>query len=467
MARSKSQPGALYESAPIREAARALVEAVRAEAEQQELPPKQVEKLLREIGRMRGRPLPLPMLAGGQGRGARVRLADGRTLIDFVSGLGAYLFGHSDPDLLETAAIASACDSVFQGHLLPGVEYPNLLKALLRHTGPRIRHGWLSVSGATANENALKIVLQKRAPADQLLAFERSFAGRTMAMAEITDKAAYRQGLPVSGRVHHVPFYDPDQPSRTLAAIDAVLARHPGRVAGMIFELIQGEGGFHTAPAAFFREVMEHCRQHGLAVWVDEVQTYGRTGELFAYRTLGLEDWVDVVTCGKAVQGSAVLFTKPYNPKPGLIAGTFAGSSAGLAVGARIVERLESEGYLGPEGRIALLGSRVERRLDGLRRRLPRAVGPRSGMGAMQAFVPFDGSAEGGEGGAAGGLRGGPAPVERRRAAHQAAHAPAGEHQRRGARERLHHPGEGHAARGGGVWAAVLSLHPDERGSTC
>jgi acetylornithine aminotransferase len=65
-----------------------------------------------------------------------------------------------------------------------------------------------------------------------------------------------------------------------------------------------------------------------------------------------------------------------------------------MAVGARIIERLESEGYLGPEGRIALLGGRVERRFESLRRRLPRAASALSGIGAMQAFVPFDGSPE-------------------------------------------------------------------------
>ncbi len=139
---------------------------------------------------------------------------------------------------------------------------------------------------------------------------------------------------------------------------------------------------------------MERCRKAGIAVWVDEVQTFARTGELYAFRTLGLEDYVDVVTVGKALQGSAVLFRKRYNPRPGLVAGTYAGATAGMAVGARIIERLEREGYLGPEGRIVLLGRRVERRFESLAKRLPHAVGPRSGTGAMHAFVPFDGRAE-------------------------------------------------------------------------
>ena len=80
--------------------------------------------------------------------------------------------------------------------------------------------------------------------------------------------------------------------------------------------------------------------------------------------------------------------------KPGLVAGTFAGATTGMAVGARIIERLDKEGYLGPEGRVAVLARRVEKRFASLAKRLPRAVGERSGMGAMQAFIPFDGSPE-------------------------------------------------------------------------
>jgi acetylornithine/N-succinyldiaminopimelate aminotransferase len=195
--------------------------------------------------------------------------------------------------------------------------------------------------------------------------------------------------------VLHVPFHDPEEPlstERSLAVLDEHLARYPGRVAAMLFELVQGEGGLYTAPHEFFAALMQRCRAAGVAVWVDEIQTFARTGELFAFRTLGLDDLVDVVTAGKVLQGSAVLFRRSYNPRPGLVAGTYAGASVGMAVGARMIERLESEGYLGPEGRIAVLERRVERRFELLRKRLPEAVGERSGVGAMHAFVPFDGS---------------------------------------------------------------------------
>jgi 4-aminobutyrate aminotransferase-like enzyme len=381
----------------VRQAARELLAAVAEEIDATLLSPKAYERALREIERLRGQPLFYPALSGGTGSGARVRLADGATRIDFISGIGVYGFGHSDPDLLETAVIAAAGDSVYQGHLFPGIEYLELSKALLRHAGKQMKHVWLSISGAMANENALKLIFQKHAPADRVIVFEGAFAGRTLVMAELTDRPGYREGLPLRGNVLHVPFFDPTEPhsiERSVSVLEAHLKRHPGQIAGMLFELLQGEGGFNTAPREFFTALMECCRSAEIAVWVDEVQTFARTGELFAYRTLELEEYVDVVTAGKMLQGSAVLFRKGYKPRPGLIAGTFAGSTVGLAVGTRIIERLEADGYLGADGRIAILGGRFERRLDALRKRLPNTIGERSGMGAMQAFVPFDGSEE-------------------------------------------------------------------------
>jgi len=398
MAKTRSGPfKSLRDTPRVREAARELIAAVAEELGERAISPKAYERALRDIERLRGRPLFFPALSGGTGRGARVRLADGTTRLDFISGIGAYGFGHSDPDLLESAVVAAAGDAVYQGHLLPGSEYLQLSKALLRHAGKKLKHVALSVSGSMANENALKLILQKNAPADRIVVFERAFAGRTLAMSELTDRPAYREGLPLRGNVLHVPFFnsrDSYSIARSVTALDAHLKRYPGQIAGMLFELVQGEAGCNTAPREFFAALMERCRDAKLAVWVDEVQTFARTGELYAFQTFDLGEYVDVVTVGKALQGSAVLFSRAYKPRPGLIAGTYAGSTVGLAVGLRTIERLERDGHLGADGRVAVLGGRFARRLESLRKRLPRAVGQASGIGAMQAFVPFDGSAE-------------------------------------------------------------------------
>ncbi len=396
MAKKSTNPlSPLLESDAIREAARALVNAVQEEAAGRSLSHKYYEKAIRDVERLRGRELFYPMLSAGAGTGARLQLADGTTKLDFIGAIGVYAFGHGDRDLLENAVVAAASDVLFQGHLMPGPEYLRISKALLRHAGPRLKHVWLSLSGAMANENALKMIHHKKPSADRMIVFDGAFHGRTLAMAELTDRPAFREGLPLRGNVLQVPFFDAEDEhssERSLAALETHLRRYPGQIAAMGFELVQGEGGFNTAPREFFVALMERCRTAGLAVWVDEVQTFARTGELFAFHTLQLDEYVDIATVGKTLQGSATLFSKEYNPKPGLVSGTFAGNTVGMAVGARIIERLEEDGYLGPEGRTAVLGGRIERRFQSLAKRMPKAIGPRSGLGAMQAFVPWHGS---------------------------------------------------------------------------
>jgi acetylornithine/N-succinyldiaminopimelate aminotransferase len=378
-----------------RDAATALVDAAAEERAGRKLSPAAYQRAIDALGKQRGRPLMLPLLLGGPAEGAYLRLADGRRVLDWIGGIGVYAFGHGDAALLETAAHTAAATPVFQGHLVPGLEQLKLGRLLRRHAAKRLRHVWFSLSGAVANENALKLIWQKHAPADHIVVFEGAFAGRTTTMAELTDKPAFREGLPLRGIQLTVPFFDPERSgsvAHSLDQLDQHLVRHEGRIAAMLFELVQGEAGIRTAPREFFVALMERCRKARIAVWVDEVQTYARTGELFAHRTFGLEKWVDVVTAGKGLQGSAVLFRPAYNPKPGLISGTYAGSSVGLAVAARMIDRLERERFLGEDGRIALLGRRVRQQLGVLERTQPAAVRDVDGIGAMWAFTPLDGS---------------------------------------------------------------------------
>jgi acetylornithine/N-succinyldiaminopimelate aminotransferase len=386
---------AVSNSPAVKAAARALVDAVQREIAAHPLDAEGYAAAVQQLAEVRGRPLFYPLVLSGAGEGARVRLADGRSVLDFIGGIGVYAFGHSERDLLDAAVVAAARDVVFQGNLAPGLEQLRLARLLLRHASPRLAHVWLSISGAMANENAIKMIWQKHYPAHFIVAFENAFAGRTTTMAEVTDKPGFREGLPLRGNVLYVPFFDPrveGGTQRSLAALDAHLKRYPGQIAGMLFELVQGEGGFNTAPREFFVALMERCREAKIAVWVDEVQTFARTGELFAHRTLGLEQYVDLVTVGKILQGSAVIYTRDYSPREGLVAGTYAGATVGMTVGARIIEKLAREGYLGANGRVAGIARRVEARFAALAARMPKAIGARSGIGAMQAFIPFDGA---------------------------------------------------------------------------
>ena len=359
------------------------------------LSPQRMALDLRELGALRGRPAFYPYLGSGVGRGARAMLADGRWVLDFALGIGVHLFGHGNLDLIETALRAAASDLVMQGNLVFNREYFLLMQALMKHAPRGMDHCWLALSGADANENALKIVRQKRDGRAGVIAFKGCFHGRTSAMAEITDRPDYRLGQPASFPVHLVPFFDrhqPDSIEATLAAVREVIRRDGDTIATLIVELVQGEAGFVTAPREFFVPIFEECRRAGIPIWADEVQTFGRTGELFATDLLELADYVDIITIGKCLQGSAVMFRKSFAPDPGLVSGTFSGATAAMAVGRRIIEKLTGEGYLGPAGRIRQLEHMTRTHLENLLHKHPGAISEVDGVGAMLAFRVGGGS---------------------------------------------------------------------------
>jgi 4-aminobutyrate aminotransferase-like enzyme len=369
------------------------------------------EQWLNRQAQVKGKPALYPYVGSGLGHGPLVELADGSVKWDLINGIGVHMFGHSDPDLVATAIRAAANDIVMQGNLqfnADAIEFGELLIAEASK-GSRLRHAFLINSGAMANESALKVCYQKTAPACRVMAFSDCFMGRSTTMAQIGDSAAGRVGLPLNTLVDYISFFDPDDPrgstEQALRQVQACIHRYPGQHACFIFELIQGEGGFNTGTREFFEPLMKLCKDHGIAVWVDEVQTFGRTTEMFGYQWLGLGQYVDVVTLGKMSQVCACLFTEEFNPKPGLLSATFVGSTVSLQVGRRILQRLRSGGYYGAEGRIAGLQAAFRQHAAALVARRPelfppvphpfghtrRVDGHFGGVGGLMRLTPFAG----------------------------------------------------------------------------
>ena len=216
-------------------------------------------------------------------------------------------------------------------------------------------------------------------------------------MAEITDRPDYRVGQPATFPVHYVPFYDrndPDSIARSLAALSDVVAREGERIAAFIVELVQGEAGFVTAPREFFVPLFEECRRAAIPIWADEVQTFARTGELFATDLLKLADYVDLITIGKVFQGSAVLYRRSFAPDPALISGTYSGATVAMAVARRMIERMFEGAMFGPEGRERELERLTREHLRILAERHPGVVSEVDGVGAMLSFRVGDGALE-------------------------------------------------------------------------
>jgi len=356
-------------------------------------------QFIQNFSRARGRDLNYPYIASGIGSGPFIELLDGSVKYDMITGIGINFFGHSHPALISEMIDALPSDTM-QGNLQPGHEPKAILEAILSRVkkGSKLSHGWLMCSGTMSNEVALKIIRQKKFPATKILAFKDCFAGRSTAMQEITDNPAYRQGQPVYGEVEYLPFYGSRigleaSIQATVTTMKEYLTRYPDKFAAMMVEPVQGEGGFNVAPREYFVRVFEEAKKANLAIWLDEIQTFGRTGELFAHEKLELQEYVDVVTIGKMLQACMVLYSSEYNPKPGLVAGTFSGSTVALRAGRKVVEMLFEGEFLGPQGKIERMASRyvenMKRISEGSCKGLVSDI---RAFGGMFAFKPMNGT---------------------------------------------------------------------------
>lgn len=353
-----------------------------------------------KYGKVRGRDLFFNYIGTGRGHGPYTELIDGSVKLDLINGIGVNIVGHSHPVALKASVYGALSNIVMQGNLQPNTEYGQVLEKLVEIASrkSRLKHAWLTTCGAMANENALKIVRQKTNGARMVIAMENAFAGRSTTMAEITDNPAFREGLPTHDEVLRIPFYDKNDPNSSknaLAKLEQYLSDHKGDVCAFTFEPMQGEGGFNVAPREYFIPMFEACRKAGVPIWFDEVQTFCRTGEFFAFQTMNLGEYVDVVTVAKSLQGAATLYTEEFNPRAGLVSGTFAGASSALASGHAILNMLDN-GYMGPNGKIQKIHNEFIEMLNSINTSGPTIGQLRdpSGLGLMIGVVPLDGSKE-------------------------------------------------------------------------
>ena len=359
------------------------------------------QAMLDEYSSLRGGKVYFPYLGSGIGNGPFVELADGSVKMDLISGIGVHGYGHSHPKLIDAGIDAALCDTVMQGNLQANpsiVDTSRLLVDLAKKSGSGINHCFLTTSGAMANENALKLAFQKNTPANRIVAFTHCFAGRTLALAQVTDKAAYRQGLPDTIAVDYIPFFDEAAPERsTEIAVNHFkyyLKRHPGKYAAIWLELIQGEGGYYPGQTEFFQKLMMVARENGVAVIADEVQTFGRTSRPYAFQHFGLDELIDIVTVGKITQVCATLFTDNYKPQPGLISQTFTGSNMTILAANAILQGMVDAGNFGDDGKNMSLHKHFADRLTQLSKKHPGCISGPFGIGGMVAFTPFDGSSK-------------------------------------------------------------------------
>ena len=327
---------------------------------------------------------------------------EGRRYIDFAAGIAVLNTGHRHPRLV--AAVQKQLErfthTAYQ--IVPYASYIELAEKInQRAPGQWAKKTAFFTTGAEAVENAIKIA-RAATGRPAVIAFSGGFHGRTMMGMALTGKVVpYKVGFgPFPSEVYHAPYpceLHGVSVEDSLKALQVLFKADidPKRVAAIIFEPVQGEGGFNVAPAAFVKALRALCDEHGILLIADEVQTgFGRTGKLFAMEHYGVAP--DLTTMAKSLAGgmplSAVCGRAEIMdaPAPGGLGGTYAGNPLAVASALAVLEVLEEENLI---ARGAALGERLMDRLHSLRPRVPQIAEVR-GLGAMVAveFQQADGS---------------------------------------------------------------------------
>ena len=320
---------------------------------------------------------------------------EGRRLIDFGAGIAVVNTGHNHPKV-KAAAIAQLekfSHTCFQ--VTPYESYVALAEKLNRLApGPTPKKTLFLSTGAEAVENAVKIA-RIATGRSAIVAFAGGFHGRTYMGMALTGKVQpYKAGFgPFPAEIFHLPFpnaYHGVSAAESFRALDQLLKSDvdPARVAAIIIEPVQGEGGFNIAPAGFLQELRTLCDQYGILLIVDEIQTgFARTGRLFAHDYAGIE--ADLMTTAKGIAGGLPLSAVTGKAaimdaaSPGGLGGTYAGSPAALAAGLAVLEVIEEEKLA---ERAIAIGQLFRQRLAQLAERSKGAIGDIRNLGAMIAI---------------------------------------------------------------------------------
>lgn len=313
-----------------------------------------------------------------EGRGCRLKDADGREYLDFLSGIAVCGLGHCHPAVTK-AICEQAGRLVHVSNLFHTVPQTELAAALVANSfADRV---FFANSGAEANEAAIKLArIASPAGKYEIISLEGSFHGRTLATVAATGQKKFQQGFePMPQGFAAAPFGD-------LKALAAMIT--PATCA-ILCEPLQGESGVRPLTKDYLQGIRQLCDQHGLFLIFDEVQVgMGRTGTLFAHEQLRVTP--DIMTLAKALANGlplgAMLTTERIAAAltPGTHASTFGGNPVSCAAGMAVITTMLSPGFL---EQVRARGAYLSGRLTEIAAKYPAIAQEVRGMGLIQGLV--------------------------------------------------------------------------------
>lgn len=304
-----------------------------------------------------------------RGEGAVFEDVDGNIFLDFIGGVGVLNIGYSNPEVIEAAK--AQADKFFHSMMNitthePYIAMAEKMNEIVPVKGDK-KKTMFANSGAEADENAVKIA-KSYTGRPNIIVFSGAFHGRTQMTMTMTANKAYAVGMgPFPDGVYRAEFpylYRAPKGYTEEELIDYYIekletvfteASRKEATAAIVFEPVQGEGGFVPAPLEWVKAVRKICDENGILMITDEVQTgWGRTGRIFAsqyYKEAGCAP--DIMTTAKSIAGGLPLSAVTARAEimdavtPGTIGGTFCGNAVACAAGLKVAEIMEKEDYPG------------------------------------------------------------------------------------------------------------------------
>ncbi|MCF5804365.1 MULTISPECIES: 4-aminobutyrate--2-oxoglutarate transaminase [Pseudomonas syringae group] len=329
-------------------------------------------------------------------QGSELWDVDGKRYLDFVGGIGVLNIGHNHPNVVKAiqAQLTKVTHACFQvASYQPYIDLAKRLSLLIAGQSGIDHKAVFFTSGAEAVENAVKIArAHTNRPA--IISFRGGFHGRTLLGTTLTGMSQpYKQNFgPMAPEVFHTPYPNEYRGVTTevaLAALHELLATQvaPDRVAAILIEPMQGDGGFLAAPVEFLKALRALTEKHGIVLILDEIQTgFGRTGKWFGFEHSGIQP--DLVTVAKSLAGGMPLSGVVGRaeimdaPLPGGLGGTYGGNALSCAAALAVIDTYEQENLL---ARGKLLGDRLRAGLLALKERYS-FIGDVRGTGFMLAM---------------------------------------------------------------------------------
>ena len=318
---------------------------------------------------------------------------EGNRYIDFAAGIAVVNTGHRHPKVM--AAVHAQLEKFTHTchQVLPYENYIHLAERLNAAVpGDFPKKTVFVTTGAEAVENAIKVA-RTATNRSAIIAFGGAFHGRTFMGMSLTGKVEpYKKGFgAMMPDVWHVPFPQDVHGVTTADAMAGITKLFkadldPARVAAIIFEPVQGEGGFYPAPLDLVKAIRKLCDDNGIVMIADEVQTgFARTGTMFAMESYGVAADITCMAKGlgggfpiAAITGRASLMDAA---NPGGLGGTYGGNPIGIAAAHAVLDVIAEEKLC---DRANELGSRLKQKLESIRSTTPEITDIR-GPGFMVA----------------------------------------------------------------------------------